>query len=339
MDNEQVLLRFLVACMATVLAFGIGAHAWRQRSFGLACLAGWVASAAAAAWAIALAGSGYVAFAWWPRVVGPANLLAGAMLLAYVFHALHQRKVHWLVFAPFVLHLAATLVLGDGLKQWITVKMTIGAEIAYTIAAWVVYLRGARRAAGRWPALPAFGVLIAISTLHLGQLASMFGIGGEGPANLAPFIVIGVWLALAIGIALVGSPVLRAFVPAVAPDADAADRELFARIEQAMQGQRPWTDPGLDVGTLAVHLGSNANAVSRALSRAGNTNFYDYVNAFRVREAERLLLDPGEARIKIEALGRQAGFRARSTFFKAFRAYAGLSPAEFRRARNPAAAD
>jgi transcriptional regulator GlxA family with amidase domain len=46
-----------------------------------------------------------------------------------------------------------------------------------------------------------------------------------------------------------------------------------------------------------------------------------------------------EARIKIEALGRQAGFRARSTFFKAFRAYAGLSPAEFRRERNAAAAD
>jgi AraC-like DNA-binding protein len=325
--------------MATALAFGIGAHAWRQRSFGLACLTGWVASAAAAAWAIALAGSGYVAFAWWPRVVGPANLLAGAMLLAYVYHALHQRKVHWLVFVPFAAHLAATFLLGDELNKWISVKNTIGMEIAFTLAAWVVYLHAARASTGRWPALPALGVLIAISTLHLGQLASMFGIGGKGPANLAPFIVIAVWLAIAIGIALIGSPVLRAFVPAVAPDADAADRELFARIEQVMHGQRPWTNPDLDVGALAAHLSTNANAVSRALSRAGNTNFYDYVNAFRVREAERLLLDPQEARIKIEALGRQAGFRARSTFFKAFRAYAGLSPAEFRRARNAAAAD
>ena len=332
-------LPYLVAFMATVLAIGIGTHAWRQRSFGLACLAGWVASAAAAAWVIALASSGYVTLAWWRIVVGSANLLAGAMLLAYVFHALHQRKVHWLVFAPFVLHLAATLVLGDGLKQWITVKMTIGMEMAYTLAAWAVYLRAALRAVGRWPALPALGVLIAISTLHLGQLASIFGIGGYGPANLAPFVVIAIWLAIAIGIGLVNSPVLRAFVPAVVPHADSADLALFTRIEQAMRVQRPWTNPALEVGALAELLGTNANAVSRALSRAGNTNFYDYINAFRVREAERLLLDPQEARFKIEALGRQAGFRSRSTFFKAFRAYAGLTPAEFRRARNPAAAD
>lgn len=332
-------LSYLVAFMATVLAIGIGAQAWRQRSFGLACLAGWVASAATAAWVIALASSGYVGFAWWRMVVGSANLLAGAMLLAYVFHALHQRKVHWLVFAPFALHLAATLVFGDGLRQWITVKMTIAMEIAYTLAAWAVYAHAARASPDRWPALPALGVLIAISSLHLGQIASIFAIGGRGPANLAPFVVIAIWLAIAIGIALVSSPVLRAFVPAVAPTADGADRELFARIEQMMREQRPWADAGLEVGSLAELLGVSANAVSRALSRAGNTNFYDYVNSFRVREAERLLLDPREARFKIEALGRQAGFRARSTFFKSFRAYAGLTPAEFRRARNPAAVD
>jgi transcriptional regulator GlxA family with amidase domain len=46
------------------------------------------------------------------------------------------------------------------------------------------------------------------------------------------------------------------------------------------------------------------------------------------------LSDPSEARIKIEALGRQAGFRARSTFFKLFRQHTGQTPSEYRAARN-----
>jgi AraC-like DNA-binding protein len=70
------------------------------------------------------------------------------------------------------------------------------------------------------------------------------------------------------------------------------------------------------------------------LSRAGVTTFYAFVSLHRVREAERLLLDPNEARVKVEALGRQAGFRSRSTFFKAFREHTGLTPAEYRAAQS-----
>jgi len=77
-------------------------------------------------------------------------------------------------------------------------------------------------------------------------------------------------------------------------------------------------------------LGTYPSAVSRALGRAGNTAFYDYVNEYRVREAQRLLTDPVESRFKVEALGRQAGFRARSTFFKLFRQHTGVTPAEYR---------
>ena len=100
-----------------------------------------------------------------------------------------------------------------------------------------------------------------------------------------------------------------------------------------MRESRPWSDPDFDVGGLAQLLGTHANAVSRALSRAGGTTFYRFVNDYRLREAARLLADPRESRIKIEALGRQAGFGARSTFFKLFRQHTGLTPAEYRATR------
>jgi AraC-like DNA-binding protein len=260
------------------------------------------------------------------------------VLLAYVLHALHRRKPITRILAIPAAR-AGALVLGVALNQWVRMLAVIVAQLVYTVAAWVIYLRAARANGNRWLAPPVLAVLIAVSSLHLVQFASLAGLGSPMVIVQSRLILTATWAVVAFGFALFSSPLLRTLAPALVPGADAADHGLFARIEQAMRGQRPWTDPDLDVGALAKLLGTNANAVSRALSRAGNTSFYDYVNAFRVREAERLLLDPQEARIKIEALGRQAGFRARSTFFKAFRAYAGLSPAEFRRARNATVAD
>lgn len=342
MDNAylaHVLVRYIVAILAGALALGLSAHASRQRCFGLGCLAGWVACAALSALIFGLKSSGLIARPWPAVLVGLTNTLAGPLLLAYVLHALHQRKLHWAAYLPFQLNLLAVLLFGDALGLWMIVVGTILVDFAYTAAAWVLYIRAKNSVEPRRPILPVLGVLIAISTFHLGQIAMITEMGGKLLAYDVPFLVIGTWLVIAIYIALIGSPTLRAFVPALAPVADAGDRALLTRIDLVMLEQRPWTDPELEVGKLAALLETNTNAVSRALSRAGNTNFYDYVNSYRAEEAERLLLDPEEARIKIEALGRQAGFRARSTFFKVFRARTGLAPAEFRRTRNPAAAD
>ena len=50
-----ILLRVTIAVLATLLLAGFGAHAWRQRSFGVACLALWMATVALSAWAMVLA--------------------------------------------------------------------------------------------------------------------------------------------------------------------------------------------------------------------------------------------------------------------------------------------
>jgi hypothetical protein len=158
MDSVQIAhisVRYVAAILATVLAAGIAMHAWRQRSFGLGCLAGWVAAVAGNAWILS-------------QVVSPADptlplkallvaslgLLAAPLLPAYVLHALHQRKLHWLAFSPFLLHALAALVLGVALNQWVRMLAVVG--VVYTVAR-VIYcapraerqsLAGATRAYG-----------------------------------------------------------------------------------------------------------------------------------------------------------------------------------------------
>ena len=64
------MLRFTIAILATLLACGIGVHAWRQRSFGIACLALWMATVAASGWTLVI-------------MIGPRGILTpdGALLM------------------------------------------------------------------------------------------------------------------------------------------------------------------------------------------------------------------------------------------------------------------
>lgn len=329
------LLRYSVALLATILVVGIATHAWRQRSFGIACLAAWMATLALSAWSmVLLIGPDGRLTPFGLLFSAPLTMLAGPLLLGYVTYAVRGVRLHWAWFLPFAVHLAATLLLGMESYRLFGMMRVILLEFVFTLVAWIVFLRGARPP-GSQPA--ALGVLAAVTALHLGQAAGILdvlGIIDYRPIRQAPLIIVCIWMLAVLAIGLMDSPLLRKLAPALAAPASDADRDLYARIERQMVQEQPWREPDFDVGALARRLGTYPNAVSRALSRAGDVTFYDYVNRHRLLEAERLLSDPAEARTKIEALGRQAGFRARSTFFKLFRQHTGRTPSEYRAARN-----
>jgi AraC-like DNA-binding protein len=321
-----------VALLLTILAFGTLAHAWRRRSYGLRCLAVWTLTLAACAWC---------EVSTTMRVSPLGQLLvpllstpAGPLLLGYVQHVLRGERLNPAWFLPFAAHLVAAILLGTELNRWISLTSVIWLEYACLLVAWWVWARSGVPGRDR---IATGSVLIAVTALHLANAAqtlAVFGLIEFTPAvHNAPFLVVSAWSLGAIVLALLESPTLRRLAPGIAPLPDAADGELYRRMEALMCERRPWSDPGFDVGTLAQLLGTHPNAVSRALSRAGSTTFYDYANGYRLREAERLLSDPRESRLKIEALGRQAGFRARSTFFKLFRERTGQTPSEYRATR------
>lgn len=56
-------------------------------------------------------------------------------------------------------------------------------------------------------------------------------------------------------------------------------------------------------------------------------SFYDHVNRMRVEHSKRLLSETDE---KIEAVAELSGFNSVMTFRRAFRAYTGLTPGEWR---------
>ena len=107
-------------------------------------------------------------------------------------------------------------------------------------------------------------------------------------------------------------------------------RQLVERAELLLRGSKPFLDPEFDTTALAASLGTSEYAIAKSVQRIRQQSVADFIRMFRVWEADRLLLEPGNRDLSLEALGQKAGFRSQSAFTEAFRTELGVSPAERR---------
>jgi AraC-like DNA-binding protein/Tfp pilus assembly protein PilF len=84
------------------------------------------------------------------------------------------------------------------------------------------------------------------------------------------------------------------------------------------------TDFSLD--KLAELVESNHAYVSQAINAILNKNFRSFLNEYRIREAQRLLLEPDATKFTIEYLAERVGFKSPNAFRNAFKEITGVTP-------------
>jgi AraC-like DNA-binding protein len=115
-------------------------------------------------------------------------------------------------------------------------------------------------------------------------------------------------------------------ITAAAPTAPAWDPLLPDALVTAMEGRGLFRNPGLGLIDLAEAVGWPRNEVSAAINGHFGLSFHDFVNNYRVAEAQRLMLDPARRGHTLLALGMEAGFNSKPTFNAVFKKTTGLSP-------------
>lgn len=110
-----------------------------------------------------------------------------------------------------------------------------------------------------------------------------------------------------------------------------SDHLIMEEIEKAIQMNDFYKQPDLTLDMLVVRTGLNRGYLSAALNRCTGKNFSTYINEFRVKEAIRLMSESQNENLTIEAIGFDAGFNDRSSFYRIFKKITGLSPTEFRK--------
>jgi AraC-like DNA-binding protein len=108
--------------------------------------------------------------------------------------------------------------------------------------------------------------------------------------------------------------------------------ELTEKLKDLMSRVKLYQDPDLHLDGLADTMGISSRSLSALINGHYEQNFYDYVNDYRVRDAQRQLEDPGLKSKTIQRVMEDAGFNSKSTFNSHFKKVTGKTPSEYRKA-------
>lgn len=106
------------------------------------------------------------------------------------------------------------------------------------------------------------------------------------------------------------------------------------KLQFLMTEDKLYLNPDLTRSNIAQKLAISDGYLSELLKTHLDTNFNDYVNGFRVKEAIRMLHDKKFEVFSIEAIGIEAGFKSKSVFYTAFKKVTKQTPGAYQKGFN-----
>ncbi len=110
-----------------------------------------------------------------------------------------------------------------------------------------------------------------------------------------------------------------------AEEAEVYLEKLLGRIEN----EKLYLDAELSLQKLSEQLNLPARHLSQVINERLDRNFFDFINEYRVKEAERLFHEREDSRV-FEVMY-DVGFNSRSSFYSAFKKFTGVTPSQFKK--------
>ncbi|ACE83626.1 helix-turn-helix domain-containing protein [Cellvibrio japonicus] len=105
----------------------------------------------------------------------------------------------------------------------------------------------------------------------------------------------------------------------------------IAKVQQGMEEQKLFLKQNLNIEEFAKRISLSVKDVSAVINKHYGTNFFEFMNSYRVEEAKRLLGDQAYADMTVMDVLLQAGFNSKSAFHRFFNRLVGISPTEYRK--------
>lgn len=103
------------------------------------------------------------------------------------------------------------------------------------------------------------------------------------------------------------------------------------KIQDLMIVDKLYRDPRLTLPRLAKRISASTQTTSEIINRHFQMSFADFLNSYRLKDAQQMLQDPQNVDRKIAAIAFESGFGTLSTFNTAFKKQTGLTPSEYKR--------
>ncbi|MDO5980986.1 helix-turn-helix domain-containing protein [Flavivirga spongiicola] len=105
--------------------------------------------------------------------------------------------------------------------------------------------------------------------------------------------------------------------------------EIYSDLNGLMKADAIYKNANLTLVELAKRLDIHPNYLSQVINETEGKNFYNYVNALRIKEFISLASLPENKKYTMISLAYDCGFSTKSTFNKHFKLHTGKTPTEF----------
>ena len=153
--------------------------------------------------------------------------------------------------------------------------------------------------------------------------------GDTEKSAVSPWLVAGLCLAALLAVLSVVIGLVRRAArnkpaaPAVQPDED-----LHSRLIDLMERQQFFRRKDARLSSVATELGTNATYISAVVNGITGNNFPWFLNGYRIRYAQQLMLKHPE--MPLHLVADESGFPNESTFLRNFKAQTSFTPSEWK---------
>ncbi|QMU65223.1 MAG: helix-turn-helix domain-containing protein [Flavobacteriaceae bacterium] len=107
------------------------------------------------------------------------------------------------------------------------------------------------------------------------------------------------------------------------------NKELFEKLKQLLLKEKLYLNPDLSLNYLSKKLDSKDKIISHNIHHFSNTNFYSFINQYRIEHFKKLIFDDKNIKMSIDGIIELCGFKSKSTFYSHFRKIENTTPLEF----------
>jgi len=111
--------------------------------------------------------------------------------------------------------------------------------------------------------------------------------------------------------------------------------ETYARIQQYMMSHKAFVESELSLNSLASQMGLSSHHLSQVINHGQNTNFYDFINSYRVDEVKEQLVKAENASRSVLSIAFDAGFNSKASFNRIFKERVKQTPTQYKKNSNP----
>ena len=106
---------------------------------------------------------------------------------------------------------------------------------------------------------------------------------------------------------------------------------LSRRLKDLMEKEKLYLNEKLSGNEMAVTLGISRHQLSEVLNNELHTNFYNFINHYRVEDCKEKMANPKFENYTLLALAFECGFNSKTTFNTVFKRETGMTPRQFKK--------